>query len=175
MRQTWTWARITVLLAGAAVASAEPTAAQRTLAAKLLEVMQVQQTMEQQFDGMRGAQLEAMQRMMAGQATSPEAKQRMEKMHAAITDLIKKELSWTAIKAEFVDMYASTFTADELHGLIDFYESPIGRAFVAKTPELTRRAMELTTGRMQALLPRVQQLIMETMQQAAPPADDDRT
>jgi hypothetical protein len=175
MRQAWTWAGIAVLLAGAAVAAEEPSSAQRALATKLMDVMQVQKTMEQQFDVMRGAQLEAMQRMMAGQAPSPEAKQRMEKMHAAITDLIKKELSWTAIAPSLVDMYASTFTADELEGLIGFYQSPVGRAFVAKTPELTRRTVELTTARMQSLMPRIQQLIMESMQQQAPAGGDDRT
>ena len=174
MRQAWRWAGIVVVLAGAAVASAEPSAAQRTLAAKLLDLMQVERTMNQQFDAMRSSQLEAMQNMLSGQ-TSPEAKQRLQKAFSAITDMIKKELSWSAIKPSFVDLYASTFTADELNGLIAFYESPVGQTYVAKSPDLMQKTMEATSDRMQTLMPRIQKLLMEAMPPPAPPAADDHT
>jgi hypothetical protein len=174
MRHEWTWARIAVLLLGAAAASAEPSAPQRALAAKLLDAMQVERTMEQQFDAMRKTQAEAMQQMLAGQA-SPEAKQRMQKGFATITDMIKKELNWTAIKPQFVDLYASTFTADELNGLVGFYESPVGRAYVAKSPELMQRTMEVTSNRMEALMPRIQKILMEAIPQPEPPAADDHS
>jgi hypothetical protein len=40
-----------------------------------------------------------------------------------------------------VPIYDKAFTAEELKGLLQFYESPVGRRFVAASPELARESM----------------------------------
>ena len=42
-----------------------------------------------------------------------------------------------------VEVYAEGFTREELVGVVDFYESPIGRSLTAKSVLLTRRTGEL--------------------------------
>ena len=59
------------------------------------------------------------------------------------------------------ELYASTFTEEELQGVIDFYKSPAGKSFVAKQPELMKKSMELNQAKMSAIMPQIQQLIMQ--------------
>jgi hypothetical protein len=164
-----------IALAVGRAAAAEPTGASRELAAKLLDVMQVQRLMEEQFDIMRKAQNEAFQQLASGQEASPEATKRAQAMQSELMKLMKKELTWSSMKAEFVAAYAATFTDDELRGLIAFYESPVGRAFIAKTPELTERTTAISSARMQVIMPRVQELLMEYFKQGPKPGADDRS
>ncbi|QPF85000.1 DUF2059 domain-containing protein [Bradyrhizobium genosp. L] len=38
-------------------------------------------------------------------------------------------------------IYASNFTADDLHALSDFYKSPVGKKLLEKTPMVTQQSM----------------------------------
>jgi hypothetical protein len=75
-------------------------------------------------------------------------------------------------------VYASTFSRDELQGLIDFYGGPTGRAFVEKMPLMTSRMMELAQARMQDISPAIRQMTMEFLEevkreaQTSPDADE---
>jgi hypothetical protein len=154
-----------LVLAGGLAIAAEPSAASRALAEKLLDVMQTQRLMEEQFEAMRKTQLDAFQQLTQAQATSPETKKRAQAVQTEMMKLMKEEFAWKDMEAEFAAAYASTFTEDELRGLIVFYESPVGRAFIAKTPELTERTVAISTARLQALMPRIQRLLMELLPQ----------
>jgi len=68
------------------------------------------------------------------------------------------------IKAMAVDTYARNFTAAELHGLIDFYKTPLGHKLLQKLPgimsdlmtytqmQISRRAAPMMRERVQPLL-----------------------
>jgi len=172
-RTPWMAAGVALVLATGLAAAAEPSAASRELAAKLLDVMQTRRLMEEQFDVMRQTQLDAFQQLTQAQGASPDATKRAQAMQAEMMKLMKEEFAWDSMKGEFAAAYASTFTEEELRGLIVFYESPVGRAFVAKTPELTERTVAISSARVQALMPRIQELLLKHMPQGPkPPADD---
>jgi hypothetical protein len=76
-------------------------------------------------------------------------------------ELIAEVLDCDSMKKETAAIYANLFSADELQGLIDFYESDLGNKFNEKQPELMRRSMELSMGRMQKAMP----MIMKQVQQ----------
>lgn len=126
------------ILMGAAHAQ-EP--AKLALSEKLLTVMEMQKTIEQSFS--------AITKMIPGNAAqSPEAKN--------VFDMIMKELSWANIKDGYIKLYAEVFTEEELKGLISFYESPAGQAFVKKQPELTQKSMALSQQMMMKIMPKLQ-------------------
>ena len=58
-------------------------------------------------------------------------------------DLVASELSWNNIKPKFVKLYSDTFSTDELNGMVKFYKSKPGKALVEKTPELSKKTMEM--------------------------------
>ncbi|MES1180090.1 MAG: DUF2059 domain-containing protein, partial [Hyphomicrobium sp.] len=119
-----------VCLSGAAVADeapATPPDPARVAAARdLLEVTGV----TKQMDGM----VEAMSRGFAkgANADSSEAGQ---KLSAQFDSSMKKLLEYKdQMISDFADLYAETFTAEEMKSVADFYRSGAGAKFIAKTP-----------------------------------------
>ena len=110
------------------------------LADKLLIVMEMQKTIEQSFG--------AVKNMIPNQGNaSAEAQD--------VINMIIKELSWDNIKTDYIKLYAEVFTEDELKGLIHFYESPIGKAYIKKQPELTQKSMMLSQKMMMKVMPKL--------------------
>lgn len=50
--------------------------------------------------------------------------------------LLAQRLNWQKMKPQFIQTYADAFTSDELSGMLTFYRSPAGQAYVNKTPGL---------------------------------------
>ena len=73
-------------------------------------------------------------------------------------DTIFEELAFSKMKPVYVDIYSSTFTAEELSGLVSFYKSPVGRAYANKLPALMKRMMEVAQTKMQTLAPRLKKM-----------------
>lgn len=71
----------------------------------------------------------------------PEDKQ--EGFKQAATEFFEIAMNWKAVKPEFIKIYQETFTDDELVQLATFYESPIGKKMLEKSPELMRKGMEI--------------------------------
>jgi hypothetical protein len=88
-------------------------------------------------------------------------------MTEKMMEIVTKEMSWEAMKDEYVAVYAETFTEEELKGLIEFYKSPAGRTFAKKQPELMERSMKLGQKRMLQVMPKIQALTMEAAKEAA--------
>lgn len=112
----------------------------RQLAEKLITVMELQKTIEQSFG--------AVTKMIPGKGQTEAGKQ--------VLDKIMKELSWENIKDDYITLYADVFTEKEIKGLIQFYESPEGQAFVKKQPELNQKSMLLSQKLMMKIIPQLQ-------------------
>ncbi|MBT3602723.1 MAG: DUF2059 domain-containing protein [Candidatus Latescibacteria bacterium] len=110
------------------------------LAEKLVTVMELQKTIEQSFNSIT--------KMLPGQA-SPSAAQKQ------VIDMIMKELDWKNFKTDYIQLYAEVFTEAEIKGLIKFYESPAGQAFVKKQPELNQKSMMLSQKMMMKIMPKL--------------------
>jgi hypothetical protein len=143
---------------------------QRDLSEKLLNLMQMQKTIENSFatvKQMLPGQMEKMRQTMGPTSKPGPTPEQTNKL----MDLISQELSWDNLKTDYIALYAETFTADELNGLIAFYESPVGQAYIQKQPELTKRSMALTQGMMLKIMPKMQNLIKEMQSDSTPQAE----
>ena len=102
-------------------------------AEELLQLTQSDQmlkTMEPMMKGMlaqAGKDMTAEQRAKAGDL--------QEKMLALIGESLNKA------KPALVKVYTDTYTEDELDGILAFYKSPAGKAFIQKMPEVMQRSM----------------------------------
>jgi uncharacterized protein len=54
-----------------------------------------------------------------------------------------KYAGWTSVRAEFVSIYATNFTEQELHDLIAFYKSPTGQKAISVVPTIQARAQAI--------------------------------
>ena len=124
------------------------------LASKLLEVMEVGKLLDQSFDSVK-----KMQSAMTKKIVKNAGDQKIAVKHQhKIMDLMKKELSWKNLKPEFEKLYAETYSSKELKGLIKFYQSPIGRKFTEKQPEMQQKSMVMVQKMMMRIMPKIQNL-----------------
>ncbi len=113
-------------------------AAQRKLAEDLLVSMQVDKN------------LPAIREMLLNSLIPPmiEAQLRDDPVRAQqlikkISDVFSQGFTWDSLKQDYIDLYAQTFSEDELRALTEFFKTPVGRKYAEKSPELARKSMEI--------------------------------
>jgi uncharacterized protein len=112
-----------------------PDPARVAAARDLLEVTGV----TKQMDGM----VDAMSRGFAKGAnadTSETGKKLSDQFDASMKKLLEYK---DQMITDFANLYAETFTAEEMKSVADFYRSGAGAKFISKTPELMKRGAEI--------------------------------
>jgi hypothetical protein len=113
----------------------QPDPARVAAARDLLEVTGV----TKQMDGM----VEAMSRGFAKGANA-DSSEEGKKLSAQFDSSMKKLLDYKdQMITDFANLYAQTFTAEEMKAVADFYRSGPGAKFIAKTPELMQKGAEI--------------------------------
>jgi len=143
------------------------TAKNKELAEKLMDTMKISQTMTRSLDMMKKMQLDMMSKRLKGKDL-----QNMEEFNRSIMELVSRELSWEKLKGPFINIYAESFTTEELDAMIKFYESPIGKKLLDKQPEIQQKAMQLVQSIMMRLMPEMEKMAKDfaEKQQKADPA-----
>jgi hypothetical protein len=112
-----------------------PDPARVAAARDLLEVTGV----TKQMDGM----VEAMSRGFAKGANA-DTSEAGKKLSAQFDSSMKKLLEYKdQMIADFANLYAQTFTAEEMKAVADFYRSGPGAKFITMTPELMKKGAEI--------------------------------
>jgi len=148
-----------MLVVGVLGANAQETQ-RRARAEELLNVMNIQDTLEKSFamvKQMIPAQMEKMKQVTGDTNMPANVSSQTDKM----MDMMAEELSWNKMKADYITLYAETFTEQELKDTVAFYKSPAGQAFVKKQPELMKRSMEITQKIMKQIMPKIQAMTEE--------------
>lgn len=154
-----------VLVVSGVTAAGAQESQRRALAEELLAAMNMQDAVEQSFamvKRMIPPQMEKMQQVTGATNMPANVSRQTEKM----MDMIAGELSWEKMKADYIALYAETFTEQELKDTVAFYKSPAGQAFVKKQPELMKRSMEISQKLMMQIMPKIQAMTEELKQEA---------
>lgn len=160
--------KTTVILAAAALASSLAFAAPPTDAsvARLLEVSKAESTLDSAFANLDQHLRQSARMATAGRALSTEQQGIVERALAKLAAVVREEMGWSTMRPEMIAIYRESFDQEEIDGLIAFYESPAGKAFVAKMPTVLQKSMVMSQSMMQRLLPRIQQVMTDAMQEA---------
>jgi hypothetical protein len=160
MLKQWICAVLVVGLMTVGVARADDVS-RRAKAEELLNLMDMKKNTDQMFEMMRqSVSMQVKQASLA--AGKPAAGVKASDESMKIFDLVQGELSWEKMKDRYITLYAETFTEEDIQGIIDFYKSPAGVAFLAKQPELMKRTMALNQQLMAEIMPKMQALIAES-------------
>ena len=73
-------------------------------------------------------------------------------------------VSFSKAKPALVKVYTDTYTEEEIDGILAFYKSPVGKAFLQKMPEVMQRSMPVMMKMMGDLQPEIK-TIMEGMKE----------
>lgn len=100
----------------------------------------------------------------AGQAIDAESQAVIDQYIVRANDIVREELNWEIVGPMMVRVYKKNFNQAEIDGLVDFYESDIGKVFVSKIPQVTQDSMQQVMGLMPPVMERLQALSQEFKQ-----------
>jgi hypothetical protein len=157
------------LMADAAIANAPiPTKATVSDAKALLDKMNFEQMLDRTMASVRKQQ-QAMVSQMTGRMlppnADPETREAVMAFQKKLLDEMTKGVTGAEMKEDVAKVYSEVFSREELESLSAFYQSPIGRTFSDKQPELVEKMNAVMAPRIMAALPRVQAMQQEFMQE----------
>lgn len=129
---------------------------------QLLEVSKAGKLMDSVWAQMDGFMKSSMQQVTKGKPVNADEQAIMDKQQSKMIAIMKDELSWDKMKEGFVQVYRETFSQDEIDGIIAFYKSPAGQAFIDKQPALMKNTMTLMQQRMGPMMKKIQEMTEET-------------
>jgi hypothetical protein len=139
--------------------SAQPDEARVKLALRLLELTDMRKQMESSMNTMANAQVAMVTETLRKAGVPEEEIRKREAQQRELPALVLKELNLETIARDAALIQAEIFTEDELRGMIAFYESAAGRAWVSRAPDIMTRMMALMQKRMVEAGPKIMELI----------------
>ncbi len=97
---------------------------------------------------------------------SPEAKAAAAQTADKLIAQIQEHIGWDKMKPEYVRLYDEVYTDEEISGILAFYKSPAGQAFLTKMPQLMSKIMEVTQRKMVELTPEIQRITKEAAEKS---------
>jgi hypothetical protein len=157
--------QLTALLLAAACSAwaAPPTEAS---VERLLTLTRAEAVIDQVYAGIEQSMRQGMLAATAGRTLNAEQQRMIDLAPARLAAVMKQEMSWASMKADYIEIYRSSFEQAEIDGLIAFYESPAGQAFVAKMPTVVQKSMQVSQSRMQSFVPKLQAAMKDTLKEA---------
>lgn len=126
---------------------------------RLLDAMNADATINQLFE-----QIKSMTAAQMPPGATPEQTARAREVQDKILELVKSRISWDKMRPSYIKLYSETFSEEEIGGMLAFYESPAGRAMLAKMPTLLTKLIEVAQAQMNELQPEIQRIMRESRQ-----------
>jgi len=141
----------------------------RAKAAQLVALLHTERMVQRVSDSIMKQVSDAAESSL-GPNPTPEKKAHLDDFEKKIAQLVDEQLGWKAMQPAFVDLYAKSFTEQELDAIVAFYRTPAGVALLGKMPSIDAQATQLAKSRMDALQPKLNQLFDDFRKSQAAPA-----
>jgi len=157
-------ALVWMLICGAAAAANNAPASDASIR-ELLELTNAQQML----DGMKGQMTammnSAMQNATKDQTITAERQAILDRMSAKMSAVVTDMLNWDDLLPMYLRTFRASFTQDEIDGVIKFYKSPAGRAYVNKLPLVMQNLMGEMQGFVKTMQEKMAAIQKESMQE----------
>lgn len=158
-----TFLTLTLAMAATWTAAAPPSEASIQ---QLLDLTQSEAMLNQMYGSIEQIMRQGMRQAVAGRPLTPDQQKVLDLAPGKLASVLRSELNWSTLKADYVLIYQETFDQAEIDGLIAFYGSPAGKAFIAKMPAVMQKSIALSQARMQRYIPKVTQAMEEALREA---------
>jgi hypothetical protein len=157
---------VKLTIVGDAATVNAPSATRATLADAnaVLQAMNFEQMLDKTLAGLGKQQGDAMGQMtnrMLPPGADEETKAAVVAFQKKIMEEMMGGMTGANLKDDVAKIYSEVFTKEELADMGAFYQSPIGKVFSDKQPELTEKMNGVMMTRMMANMPKVQQRMQE--------------
>ena len=155
-------ASLWMLICGAAVAANNAPASDASIK-EMLELTNAKQMLVSVKGQMNSMMNAVTQNATKGQTITPERQAILDRMSAKMSAVGTDMLNWDELLPIYMRTYRAAFTQDEIDGVIKFYKSPAGKAYVNKLPVVMQSLM----GEMQGLIKTLQDKMMVIQKESA--------
>lgn len=121
----------------------------------LFKVMKAETLLDGIYASIEPVMRQSIAQASQGQTLTDQQRRLMELAPQRLSELLRRELSWAKLEPIQLAIYRETFDQAEIDGLIAFYRTPVGQAFVDKMPLASQRAMLATQRQMQEVTPKI--------------------
>jgi|HubBroStandDraft_4_1064222.scaffolds.fasta_scaffold377104_2 hypothetical protein len=132
---------------------------------QLLTLTNARQLLDQlkvQVDSMMAS---AMREAQQGQTLTPERQAVLDRMKAKMAAVMNQSLNWDSLEPMYVRTYRASLTQDELDGMLKFYRSSAGQAFIKKMPLIMQNVMTEMQGMIKPMQQKLVEIQRQTMQE----------
>jgi hypothetical protein len=130
----------------------------------LLDAMHTSQmldTFRSQLDGMMAA---SAQQATAGQAMNEAQQAIAADMSRQMSEIVRDTMSWDKFEPVLVDVYRKSLSQSEVDGMIKFYQSAAGRAYLQKMPAIMQNSVQAMQGLSQEMATKIQKVARESVE-----------
>jgi hypothetical protein len=106
----------------------------------------------------------AINQVLRGQKPTAADQAVIDTLNRNLASVVRESVQWSKLKEAYEKVYMSTFSQQEIDGLIAFYSSPTGRAFAEKMPALVDGTNAAIQGQMAPLLAKLGPMLQDAMQ-----------
>ena len=138
-------------------------------AKELVTLLHTDRMVAQLSDTLKKRATDAAEKAIGANPT-PENKVKLTDFEKTISSTVDAQIGWPVMETAITEVYAKTFTEDELSAIIAFYKSPAGIAFLDKTPELNAGIKDLSTSKLNAAQAQLNLAFTEFRKSLAAPA-----
>jgi hypothetical protein len=132
---------------------------------KLLEAAKVAETIRAVSANLDTMIHRTVEQATRSQKLTPADQKVLDAMRAEVMKDVATELNWTEMRSLFIEVYSSTFSQEEIDGLIAFYNTPVGKAFAAKQPEIAQKTNSIVQQRMMPVMARIRASVSGALEQ----------
>lgn len=153
------------ILVSASAAAANNAPASDASIREMLELTNARQIIDSMKGQMNTVMSTAMQNATRGQTLTPEKQAILDRMTAKMSAAAADMLNWDTLLPIYMRTYRDSFTQDEIDGVIKFYKSAAGQAYVKKLPLVMQNVMQEMQGFMKPLQEKMIAIQRESMQE----------
>jgi uncharacterized protein len=157
-------ALVWMLISGAATAANSAPASDASIR-EMLELTNAQQMIESMKGQMSTMMNTAMQNATKDQTVTPARQEILDRMKAKMSTVVTDMLNWDQLLPLYLRTFRASFTQDEIDGVIKFYKSPAGRAYVKKLPLVMQNVMKEMPEIMKPMQEKMAAIQKETIQE----------
>jgi len=133
-------------------------------ATAVIDKMRFEELIAKTMEGQKKAMVN-MSKQMAKQAGNNVDPKDLEEHQSKVMDAMLEAMNIPELKKDMAQIYAQTFSKEELTALSDFYATPAGTAMIDKQPQVQEKLQAAMMPRIMSAMPKIQQMSMEFAQQ----------
>ena len=161
MRRAVLAALLSVAVACSHAAPAKPEAVE-----SLLDVLQLQATVESAVRGLEQQLRQSIRQSYASRPLTEEQRKTLEPLPDRAAAALREEMAWSVLKPQYVKVYQDTFEQEEVEALVTFFRTPAGQAYVKKSGALQQKVGAVNQAQLQKAQARARQLVEQAARDA---------